>query len=192
MANVDRVNGLIPVQHISGGPWSGQTMKMYHAAGTTVTHDLFPGDPVIMSSSGDADGIPSVVKATLASGNDTCGVIVSIDPDADNLSRTWIDGASAGYINVCTDPATIYEVQANEALAVTDIGQNCILIQTSAGSRTTGASGIELDASEVSSTAGDMCKILGFVQRADNSVAADVKVLVKLNNHQFADQHAGV
>ena len=192
MANVSRVNGLTPVQHISGAPFNGQTMKMYHAAGTTVTHDLFPGDPVIMSGSGDAKGIPSVVKATLASGNDTCGVIVSIVPDADNLSRTWIDGASAGYVNVCTDPSVIYEIQSDLTLAVTDIGQNCIGVQTSAGSRTTGASGIELDGSEVGTTAGDMFKILGFVQREDNAVGTDVKVLVKINDHQFADNHDGV
>ena len=193
MANANQINGLIPHSHLSGAKWNGQTRIMYKAAGTTVTNDLFPGDPVVLNGSGDANGIPSITKATLASSNPTCGVVVSIVPLANHLERTWLDGADAGYVNVCTDPTAIYEIQADNVLTYTDVGQNCIAIQTQAGSRTTGASGIELDASEVGTTNTDMFQIVGFPQRESNALNTENnKVLVRINNHQFANQITGV
>lgn len=192
MANIDRVNGLMPVQHINGAPWNGQTMKMYKATGTTVTDDLFPGDPVVMDGDADADGIPRITKATLASTNNTCGVIVSIDPKPTNLERTWLDGADSGYVNVCTDMSAIYEIQVDAAIAAGDIGANSIAVQTSNGSRTGGTSGIELSQSDISTTNTDMFLIIGLAQRVDNEFGVNNKVLVLINDHQFANQISGV
>ena len=185
MANTNVVNGLRPVQNLDGSPWNGKTRKFYKAAGTTVTNDYFPGDPVILSGSGDAKGIPGVSIATAGANNQICGVIVSIVESQDHLDRTWIDGADAGYVNVCCDPNTVFEAQADDALTYTDIGNNAPLVKTQAGSRTTGASGFEVDAT-TSTTANDQLKIIGFVQREDNTINSENnKVLVIINNHQF-------
>ena len=192
MANTNQINGLIPHSHLSGAKWNGQTRIMYKAAGTTVTNDLFPGDPVVLAGSGDANGIPSISKATLATNYPTCGIVVSIVPLANHLERTWLDGADAGYVNVCVDPSTIYEAQADDVLTYTDIGRNVIAIQTQAGSRTTGASGIEIDAT-TATTNTHTYQIVGFPQRESNALNTENnKVLVRINNHQFANLIAGV
>lgn len=192
MANTDRVTGFKPVRHISGAPWNGQTVKMYKSAGTTVTNDMFPGDLVIMSGTGDADGVPGCTVATAGDGNKVCGVVVSIVPLYDHLERIWLDGADAGYVNVCTDPTVVLEAQSDASLTYTDIGQNANMVQTQAGSRTTGASGQELDAT-VATTSTHQLKIIGFAQRADNTLgSADVKVLCLINNHQFGNTVSGV
>ena len=193
MANVDRVNGFSPVGTLGGGPYHGNTLKCYKAAGTTVTNDLGAGDPVVLSGSGDADGVPSVTKATFASGSPCFGVCTGAVNDPDHKDRmSWIDGADTGYIMVDTSPDTIYEVQADAAMAVTLIGQNAIPIQTSALNRAAGTSGVELDAPPANGT-DDMFKIIGFVVRADNTPnAVNNKLLVCMNNPQRIKDNAGV
>jgi hypothetical protein len=178
--------------HIDGSPWNGATRKFYKAAGTTVTDDMFPGDPVVLSGSGDAAGIPSVVVATAGAGNQICGVVTSIVPLATHLDRVYLDGADAGYVNVCCDPDVIYEGQADASLTYTDIGNNTNIVATSAGDTSAQLSGIEVDAT-VATTTTCQLKIMGFAQREDNAIgSADVKVLVKINNHQFANTTVGV
>lgn len=190
MANVNRVNGFLPVGHIDGSPWNGQTRMFYKAAGTTVTDDLMPGDLVIMSGSGDAAGVPGISRATAGAGNAICGAIVSIVPLVTNLNRRWLDGADAGYVNVACDPDTVFECQANAAITYTECGRNAPMVQTSAGSRTTGSSGMECGTN--SATTNDQLKILGFVQKADNTINSLYnRILVLINCHQFKGSETG-
>jgi hypothetical protein len=186
MANVDKVNGFRPVQYLNGAAWNGQATKYYKAAGTTVTHDLFVGDLVTPSGSGDADGVPAVVAASAGSENAILGVIVGVVPDPDHLDRnSWIDGADEGYVLVVDDPNIIFEAQADGALAESDLFNNAPMVKTAAGSRTAGTSGQEVDAT-VATTAANQLKIIGFPQRPDNTIdSADNKVLVIINNHIF-------
>ncbi len=186
MANVDKIRGLRPVKTLNGSPYTAQGMLCYKPARTTVTHDLFVGDPVIMFGSADAGGIINVEKATLATANAIFGVIQGMKFDADNRDRgVWIDGADTGYLYVCVDPMVIFEIQVDGAMAVTDIGRNANLVQTSAGNRANGQSGIEL-AATFETTAAHQCKVLGLVQRADNEInAVNNKALVIINNHVF-------
>ncbi|MFH1420487.1 MAG: hypothetical protein ABIG30_00805 [Candidatus Aenigmatarchaeota archaeon] len=185
MANTDVTRGFVPVMHISGAPWNGQTMKMYKAAGTTVTDDLMPGDMVVTAATADADGIIGIARATAGDTQPSCGVIVSCEPLAAHLDRTWIDGADAGYVNVCTDPYVVFEGQADDVIAAASVGTNANMVQTAVGSRTTGASGQEVDAT-VNTTYTYQLKIIGIVRRPDNTInSANNKVLVLINNHQF-------
>ena len=194
MANADKVFGFKPVGRIDGSPNNGQTMLCYKAAGTTVTNDLFVGDPVVFSGSGDTSGIPGVSKATAGAGNPILGIITGVQVDGNHLDRaTWIDGADAGYVMVCCDMDTIFEVQADESLTYEDIGENANFAVTQAGSRTTGKSGIELDATLASSLSTWQFKIWGFPQRPDNTLGEEnVKVLVTINNSQLHQDNAGV
>ena len=195
MANTDQTFGLKPVMLLNGSPYNASGLMCYKSAGTTVTNDLFVGDPVVLDGGGEAvTGVPGVTKATLASGSPCFGVIQAVGLDPNHLDRaTWIDGADDGYVYICVGEDVIFEIQADDVLTYTDIGTNDIAIQTAAGSRTAGTSGIELDASEVGSTAGDMFKIIGFPQREDNAInTTNNKILVTINNHQLGVDNGGV
>ena len=180
MANTDRVNGFKPYKFDSS-----KIQPCYHAAGTTVTHDMFVGDLVELDSTAGPGGQTGVKVATAANDEDVWGCVVSIANDPDYPARaTFIDGAKAGVVMVLTDRAAIYEAQANDVLAVTDVGQNANMVQTSVGNRTTGASGQEVNAS-VATTNTYMLKVVGFPNRADNTInSADNKVLVQINMNQ--------
>ena len=180
MANTDRVNGFRPVKFDSS-----MIFPCYHAAGTTVTNDIFVGDLVELDGTAGPQGQTGVKVATAGSDEDVYGCVVSIPPQSAYLERaSWMDGASAGVVMVLTDPSAIYEAQADDTLAVTDVGQNAMLVQTSAGSRTTGASGQEVDAT-VATTNTYALKIVGFPNRADNTInSANNKVLVRINLNQ--------
>jgi len=180
MSNTNRVNGFRPVKFDSS-----LIFPCYHAAGTTVTNDIFVGDLVELDGTAGPQGQTGVKVATAGADEDVYGCVVSIPVQSSHLDRaTWMDGADAGEVMVLTDRAAIYEAQSDESLAVTDVGQNAMLVQTSAGSRTTGASGQEVDAT-VATTNTYALKIVGFPNRADNEIgAADNKVLVQINLNQ--------
>ena len=183
MANTDRVNGF----RLYGKYNDNMIVPCYKAAGTTVTNDMFVGDCVIMAGSADAaTGNPSVTVATAGDGNAIYGVVTQVDVQPSNLERAaWIDGADAGTVKVCIDPHATYIAQADEALAVTDVGQNVNMVQTAAGSRVTGASGQEVDATTATTNTFQF-KFIGFPNRADNEInATNNKVLVILNQSQL-------
>jgi len=192
MANVNRINGFRPVGTLLGGPWTAQCRKMYHAAGSGL--NLNVGDIVALSGESDADGVPGVVIAT-ASVNEydvpdsqatPCGVVVGICPAIDNLVYSYMPGAVAGYVMVCTDPYLIMEVQADGAVAAAAVGTNANLVQTIAQSSCLGTSGQELDASVAGTTSTMIFQIIGIAQRPDNTInSAYNKVLVTFNVHQF-------
>jgi len=192
MANTNQIFGFKPVMLLNGSPYNASGLLCYKAAGTTVTNDTFVGDPVNLTGTGDTKGIPGIVKATFADGNPCFGVIQAVALDPNHLDRaTWIDGADAGYVYVCVGKDVIFEVQADDVLTYTDIGQNAIAIQTQAGSRTAGTSGVELDAT-VATTVTYMFKIVGFPQREDNEINAENnKILVTINNHLLVQDNTG-
>lgn len=190
MANTNKVNGFTPVKMTSGAPWNGQAMPCAKAAGTTVTNDMFVGDMVVLAGSADADGLPTVTVAT-AGTNPILGCVVGIKYDPDNLDRsTWIDGAGTGVVMVATGKDVVYEAQADEALAVTNVAKNVNIVDTAAGDRDAGTSGKEVDAT-VTDGATAQLKLIGFVNNEENVINALYnRVLVVINNHQLGT-HTG-
>jgi len=193
MANVSRINGFAPYGTVGSSSYTGQSVLCYKEAGTTVTNDLFVGDPVVLSGTGDADGVPSVTKATLASDNPVWGHVTGVKLDPDHKDRaTWIDGADDGYVMVDCSLDTIWIAQIDEAIAITEIGKNCIAVQTAAGDRNAGTSGIEIDGS-MANGAADAYKLIGFPRVANNTVNATYnKGLFVINNPQRLVDKAGV
>jgi len=57
--------GLTPVRYKSGAPYNGAANLYSVAAGET--NNIFIGDPVLISGTGDAAGIPGVVRAPFTS-----------------------------------------------------------------------------------------------------------------------------
>lgn len=192
MANVNRPNGLRPVRHIDGSAWNGQieTFAVLAADATA----LFVGDVVKLSGTADASGVAAITRLT-ANTDLPAGVIVGFTPDYSNLNipSQYRAASTARYALVCTDPTAVYEVQATGTTVVADVGLNAGVTFT-AGSTSTGISGMQLDGTTKATTATLPLKILGWVQRADVDIAdgTNMKVNVLLNTNNFAGGTAGL
>ncbi len=179
MANTDRPLGLSPAITTQGNPYNGQFTEMaLLAADSTAT---FVGDLVKLSGTADAQGRPSIAQA--AAGNASVGVVVGFLPDPNDLSLTYRKASTLRVAQVCTDREMLYEVQADGAMAITNVG-NVADIVVSAGSTVSGKSGMELDSSSAGATAASLL-IHSLVQREDNAFGTNAKVLVKIVEHQF-------
>lgn len=188
MANVSRVNGFRPIKHMNGSPWNGQVNKYWIAAADGTA--TFVGDVVKLSGTADADGVASVIQA--AAGNTPVGVVVWMEPNPLDLTQNYriasqsIAQQNAGrWVYVADSPDLICEVEATgTALAVADIGLNGSLV-VAAGSTTTGQSGMSFDTTTKATTATLVFQLIGFVQRPDNEITTNAKVLVRFNVHQY-------
>lgn len=181
MANVDRVNGLRPVKHLDGSPYNGAA-NLYYVPSSDSTA-IFVGDAVKSAGSADADGVPSVAQA--AAGDAIRGVVVGVKPVTDE-STIYREASTERYVYVADAPDLVFEIQEDAdggALAATDVGNNADLVVGS-GDTATGTSGMELDSSTAATTAATM-RILGFVQRPDNEIGANAKMLVTAVEHEL-------
>lgn len=180
MANLNAPTGLRPVRHKSGAPYSGAVNTYFVPASDGTA--LYIGDPVIIAGSGDADGVSTVTIATAAGAGRVTGVVVGFVPSP-TFTTKYRPASTAAYVLVADDLDLVFEVQEDAvggALAVTDIGLNADLIAGS-GSTVTGLSAWQLDTSTKATTATLQLRIVGFVQRANNEVGANAKVLVRIN-----------
>lgn len=200
MANTSKIRGFLPVKHVNGSPYNGQS-NIYYVPASDGTA-LFVGDPVKLAADANAQGIQHVAKAT--AGAAVLGVVIGVintkfDPVAGNMSGGSVSldtpvyrPASTGqYVLVCDSPDVVYEVEAvtgsnaSYSFAVADVGLNADLA-TVAGSTVTGTSAAALNMATAAATATLQWKILGVVQRPDNEITgAATKVLVKINNAQL-------
>ena len=185
MANVDRGNGAKPVRHLSGAPWNGKVTRCY--VPSTDATALFVGDFVKSAGSSDANGVPTVTQA--AAGNTLRGVVVSIEPNPDNLGQLYRAASTSQYVYICDDPSVIFEIQEDGvggAMAATNVGNNGDIVVGS-GSTTSGASGMLLDSSDViaTTTSTAQLRVMRLVQRPDNAIGTSAKWEVLINEHEF-------
>jgi hypothetical protein len=149
MANVDAPFGLKPVRHLNGMSWNGHTEKMYVSANDATA--LFVGDAIVgdaTTANRETTGLyPTIKAATVGNGNYILGVVISFDPDPDDLTSKHRAASTERYVNVCMDPDVIFYIADDGAAAPTKNtpGANAVLIGTHAGSTATGLSGMELD-----------------------------------------------
>lgn len=191
MPNISRVMGLRPVKSLNGefdGPL--ETFAVLASDATA----LYAGDVVKSAGTADADGVQAITRAT-ANTELPVGVIVGFQPDFSNLNApaSYRAPSTARKAFLVVEPHAVYEVQANAATAVADIGLNVGIAYT-AGSATTGLSGMQADMATKATTSTLPLKILGVVQRPDSDMAdsANWKLLVTLNTNNFAGNTAGV
>jgi hypothetical protein len=181
MANTNAPTGLRPVRYASGAPYSGSA-NLYCVPASDGTA-LFKGDPVIIAGSADADGVPTITKATAAGGNRWTGVVVGFRPSPTIIANGHRLASTLEYALVADDPNLIYEVQEDAvggALAAVDVGLNADFI-FGTGDSYTHFSAAQLDTSTKATTATLQMRIVGFVPRADNAISANAKVLVRNN-----------
>jgi hypothetical protein len=190
MANANTAFGFKPVRMQGNSPMSGG-IETFYVPSTDATA-LFIGDPVIKAGSADANGVATVTRSTAAGA--ISGVVVGFLPDSTGVVPSSRAASTACYVLCSTDPNMLYECQEDAvggALAAVDVGLNADFI-IAAGSTNTHLSGTMLDTSTKATTAGLPLKIMGFVQRPDNVIGANAKVLVKINLNTEVSGSAGV
>lgn len=197
MANTSRVNGLRPVKHLNGSPYNGQTNK--YSALSSDSSVIMVGDLVQLDSTDSANtGVYPAVKR-LAAGDSTAanvvGVVQGFSIDPTNLNTPQYRAASTSRVVFVADaPDIIFEIQedaAGGALATTSIGLNAA-VDLTAGSTTTGSSGMQLDTSTAATTSALPLKIVGFSDKEDNEAgSSNAKVLVTVNNSLFRGATSG-
>jgi len=180
MSSVSRINGFTPVKTTNGGAWNGQANLYFMSSGDSTV--VMVGDAVKLA--GDARSATGAPTVTRAGATDVpIGIVVGIAfegvgdvtnmPPVNDLNTPVYRRASTDrYVYVCDDPDVIYEVQyAGTSVAAATITANVGLngqFTTTAGSTTTGASGMQLDSSGLATTATLPLKIVGFPNRPDN------------------------
>lgn len=192
MANVDAPRGFIPRSGLSGQPYNASVMQFATASGDSTA--IFIGDPVkLAGTSQTVNGQVFANVTQAATSNTVVGVVVGVLNDTRD-SLTYRAGSTVRILLVETNPNTLFEIQevsGGTALTANDIGLNANFVVGS-GSTVTGYSGVELNNVGEAGTNTLDCQIVGLVNRADNEVGEHAKWLVRLNNHQFANQVAGV
>jgi len=191
MANPNLARGLIPVRHINGAPYNGAA-NLYYVPSTYGTA-LYRGDPVIhVTDASDANGIPTVARATAAGGAYMLGVMVGIAMGGDPVvaftdeAVQYHAASTAGYILVADDPDLLFEIQEDSVGGVMTVGaagRNADLV-AGTGSATTGYSGFMLDSSTLNTTNTLQLRIRRPVVRTNNDPTLDyAKWLVSINLH---------
>lgn len=193
MANADKPSGLKPVSYISGAPWNGE-MNVYQAAAADSTA-IFKGDLVRLTGACEATGKYPTVTQYAAAQTQSLGVawaFSTVDPhiaaDPSNLNQNYRVASTAMYVYVIDSPFVLYEIQEDSgggAVAAASIGLNCEIIAGS-GNTSTGLSAMELDSSEVATTATLPLQILRLIDREDNAIGTHAKWLVRLNTASLA------
>lgn len=202
--------GFRPVRHTDGSCWNGQTIACVPASGTAI----FVGDVLEFNGSAstgtiagiDTEGLPTAIRCTAtAVGQKIAGVVVGFSPDPNALGQKHMGAAAAdvriAYVAPAT-PNTVFEVTADEGTAqvdAADIMLNTALV-TTAGSTTTGISGMKIDGNAVATTATLPVRIIGMSKRVGNSLnTATVATAsggcvfdVIFNTSQFATNAVGV
>ena len=190
MANANNPSGLRPVRHRNGAPYNGSG-SLYHVASTD-SQVIAPGDPVVVTGTSDANGIPTVTRATAGDGNLITGVMLGIT-NGESATGVIFDStlntvaSTSQYILVEDNPDVVFEAQFSGTLAVTDISNNANL---SAAAPLAGKSQWQVGA--VSALATAQVKILRLVRRENNEVGEFSKIEVMINQHTQAEGTAGV
>ena len=183
MANEDKPSGARIIGNHSGF-YEGQLTKMFIPATDSVA--TYINDIVKIAGSADADGVATCAQVT--AGETPCGIIVGMEPDYTNLELKYRAASTARYVWVNTDPNVVFEIQASTTFAAANVGLNADVVIPAApdsGSALSGLSFTELDSTTILATATLVLAIEGIIQREDNEIGNNAKVLCSFNVHQY-------
>lgn len=200
MANSNRPGGLMPLEYLDGSPYNGKARQYYIASDNPSAYAI--GDPVVMSGSGDSNGVAGVTLATAGYGNIVLGAIVGMgsivyggggfDPALPNQAIIPATKTKAYYVLVSDDPNIVYMMQeggAGSALTAASIGLNFDLVS---GTNNGFVSGWQLDNASGNTGSTRQLQLLGLVQTQDNAMGPYAKWKVRINYHQYSAGQAGV
>lgn len=146
---------------------------------------LYINDPVKLAGSADSNGVATVTRAGTTGA--LLGSIVAVEWENES-STTYRAASTARYVYVSDHPEQDYEIQADGAIAATDISNTADLIFTNAGETVFGSAGAELDTSDIGT--GDQLRILGLKPVANNALGANAVVIARINKHQLTQTAA--
>lgn len=192
MANENRPAGFIPREYLNGTPWNGQA-RLYSIAAAYGTA-LYVGDPVISSSSADANGVPGIARG--AGTGALRGVIVGLGKtpgglfNPSNLDITYRPASDPAvwYAAVVDDPNVLFEIQEESngtQLAETEVGLNQISLAGAGNGFVSGWQVRSTSGATAAATATLQLRLMGLVQRPGNAFGAYAKWLVQINVHEL-------
>jgi hypothetical protein len=184
MPSTSAAFGLRPAFHPSGvvRPVAMTIESGYNA-------NILQFQPVLISSTGN---IQAAGASTPFVGS-FMGVEFTDTDGRRRVSNKWTAGTSATDIiaYVTTDPAIVYEIQANSSLVITDIGAQADFASVTAGSTTTGLSAAMLDAAQKTTSGNEILRIVNLGTEIDNAWGdAYTIVQVQISQHQFVADKA--
>ena len=192
MSATSAPRGLKPIGLLGGMPFAGSTREFLIKSGYATA--IFNGDVVGLADTANSTDDGYLVREAVASEVNPIGVFLGCsytDPNTGQLTfnQYYPGSIAASDIKavVSVNPFTLYEVQADGAIAQTQLGMTADLVQTQAGSTVTGNSGIQLDAS-TASVGGECWKIVDFVERVGSTIGdakTDVIVMMNQTEHAF-------
>lgn len=175
MSTVSAPYGLRPVRLLGGQPYAGAIREIKMT--TNSATGIFTGDLVSVTS-----GEPAAATATpttTRSANTPVGVCVGVRYTDVTTKQEYhtqyfpAGGITTGhtnvYIKVCEDPDVVFMVQADGAMDRGDIGLNAALKNFSAGSTTTGLSGVQIDSATEALTATLAVRIVDVVESGQST-----------------------
>lgn len=202
MANTSRINGFKPVKHLNGSSYNGQANLYEVPAGEAVP--VFVGDLVKLSDSAATSNYPAVEAVVGASAQIAAGPILGavvgivnakFDPVGGVLSTGSIaldtpvyrPASTKQFVLVADSDDLIFEAEADASVALASIGLN---VGVGASAHTNpllnGASPMYVYSTTApDTTATRPLQIVGLVNRPDNEVGANSKVLVRINVHSY-------
>ena len=174
MSTTSAPRGLKPIGILGGMPFAGSTREYLIKSGYSTA--IFNGDVVGFADVANSTDDGNLVRETAASEVNPIGVFLGVSYTDPNTSQPTFKQHYPGSISasdikavVAVHPHTLYEVQADGAVAQTSLGMTIDLVQTSSGNTTTGNSGLQADA-DTASVGGELFKIVDFVNRPGSSV----------------------
>jgi len=188
MANVDRPNGAVAIDSLTGSPVVGK-MNPYTADGTVNDAAIFPGDFVTLTANGT---VRVAVAAEVILG--VCGGIEVAAPTVEdgflsnnNIGVTehpgYLPADTAGTVLVLDDPDQLFEIQSDGIITSVDQGNNAEIVPT-AGSTVTGRSAMEVSATTIAGTA--QLRLIRPIKRADNDITlTNGRWIVYINEHAY-------
>ena len=202
MANTSRVNGFKPVKHLNGSPYNGQANLYEVPAGEAVP--VFVGDLVKLSDQAATSLYPAVEAVVGASAQIAAGPILGavvgivnskFDPVAGALSTGSISldtpvyrpASTKQFVLVADNTDLVYEAEADASVAAASIGLNVGVGATAhTNPLLTGASPMYVYSTTAPDTTSTRpLQILGIVNRPDNEIGANSKVLVRINVQSY-------
>ena len=202
MANTSRINGFKPVKHLNGSPYNGQA-NLYEVPSTEAV-PVFVGDLVKLSDQAATSLYPAVEAVVGASAQIAAGPIlgavvgivnVKTDPTSGILSTGSISldtpvyrpASTKQFVLVCDSTDVVYEAEADASVAAASIGLNVgVGASAHTNSLLTGASPMYVYSTTAPDTTSTRpLQILGIVNRPDNEIGANSKVLVRINVQSF-------
>lgn len=185
MPSTSAAFGLRPVFHPSGiiRPTAMTIESGYNA-------NILQFQPVKIGASGTIEAAAATEAAIVGT---FMGVEFTDTDGRRRVSNKWTASTSATDIvaYVTTDPAIVYEIQANSSLVITDIGAQADFASVTAGSTTTGLSAAMLDAAQKTTTGNEILRIVNLGTEIDNAWGdAYTIVQVQISEHQFVADKA--